>query len=269
MILDINKFYIVFATAIALSLGGCASALKKQCQTTNWFDHGMDIAKRGARPDQDTLTQSCKKEEYHVAFGDLDRGFKKGMDEYCQPQYSRIVGQRGDFLNLDLCDAHLHADLTAKHKIGVTDYCKTENGYSAGSQGKPYNGICAGPAEAAFLPEFKRGRKNYLQTILAQKRDEISAQQAELNQSLRQQEQMRNQLSQLSTQMSITEAVMAKSGVNVETQNNQRARMQDERDDLRNSLSSLEWEASKTKKSIQSLREEARAIEQSITELGI
>jgi hypothetical protein len=64
-------------------------------------------------------------------------------------------------------------NLRLQHHNGVLQYCDKSNGFSAGSKGAPYNKICPIELEKTFLPEFNRGRKRYLQTVISQNNTQI------------------------------------------------------------------------------------------------
>ena len=157
---------------LTLGLPSCVSALKKKCNETNWFEYGSQISKRGQRIDDDTFVKQCERENAEIHQGDLDKGFKKGMEEYCVPDYAFLVGKRGDFLSLDFCDTQVHTMMKKRHAEGVVEFCKKENGYPFGASGTKYNQVCPPALEGAFLPEYKRGRKDYLLLVIAQKTKE-------------------------------------------------------------------------------------------------
>lgn len=148
-------------------LFGCASALKKQCESTNWFDHGFQFAMTGKRLNADPFIEQCKKEDVDVREAELDLGFKAGMQNYCKPEVVYITGKNGESLNIDFCDPSQAKILQKKHADGIEQYCQKDNGYSVGSSGKIYTQVCPKDLEANFLKEYRRGRKVYLgQTIL-------------------------------------------------------------------------------------------------------
>lgn len=154
---------------------GCASYFKrKDCESTNWFDYGQKVALEGRRLSGDQFVSECYQADADVAESDLDRGFKSGMEKYCQPDTVYITGRNGNFFSTEMCTGQGLNTLQAKHRAGVLEYCQRANGYSAGSKGKPYNKICPASLEAAFLPEFNRGRKKYIMAILSDNNLEIS-----------------------------------------------------------------------------------------------
>ena len=164
---------IVLATSLVL-FSACASAIKKKCESTNWFEHGESVAKRGARPSTDSFVLECEKEEANVDSAAISRGFQKGMTEYCTPDYAFRLGKQGEFLSADFCGGGMEIQMKPKHHLGLLEYCQVSNGETAGATGKKYNQICPKELEAAFVPQFNLGRKKYLNGLIARKVGEVS-----------------------------------------------------------------------------------------------
>jgi hypothetical protein len=148
---------------------GCASYFtRKNCENTNWFEYGKSIAMQGRRLSGDQFLSDCKKVEAAIGEVELDRGFKQGMAQYCQPQTVFDLGKAGEFFSSEMCDGENPRALSERHRAGVLEYCRKANGYSAGAKGKPYNRICPKELEGAFMPEFNRGRKKYLSVMVSE-----------------------------------------------------------------------------------------------------
>lgn len=156
-----------------IAIAGCTSALKKQCQETNWFQHGYNLAMQGKLISADTFIPSCEREEVSVDSGQLDRGFKAGMDVYCKPETVFETGKDGQKLNLEFCDPGKEKLLRAKHAEGIAVFCRSSNGYTVGAGGRVYNQICPKDLEPGFLKEYGRGRKVYLNNTILSKEQEI------------------------------------------------------------------------------------------------
>lgn len=177
-----NFFGSLCLILISMSLTSCASYfLKKKCEATNWFEYGENIAMKGQRVDQDQFVDQCRKAEADLDESKLDKGFKKGMNKYCLPEQVYIIGKSGEFFNERMCDGSPIQVLKQKHTEGVREYCQPANGVSAGAAGKKYNKICPAQLEKAFLPEFNKGRKQYLMAQIQNKKDEIAALDNEVN----------------------------------------------------------------------------------------
>lgn len=160
---------------IAINLVACASYFKrKDCEATNWFEYGQNIALEGRRITGDQFISECYNAEADVGESALDRGFKSGLEKYCQPETVFQIGKNGVFFSPEMCIGQGLTTLHARHKAGVLEYCQKSNAYSAGARGKAYNKICPIDLEPAFLPEFNRGRKRFLQANLAENQKLIS-----------------------------------------------------------------------------------------------
>ena len=157
-----------------LMVFGC-STFKKQCEATNWYQHGYDLAMRGQRPAQDEFLSRCRKSEAEISESQLDLGFKAGMQQYCLPDVAFQTGKKGQFLNMDLCDAGQERILKARHADGVKDFCQPSSALSFGASGAKYNNICPASLESAFLSEYRKGRKKYLQLRIDQTNTSIAA----------------------------------------------------------------------------------------------
>lgn len=167
----------------AFELVSCASYFKrKDCESTNWFQYGENVALEGRRLSGDQFITECFQADADVAEADLDRGFKSGLEKYCQPETIFQVGKNGNFFSTEMCVGENLTLLRSRHSAGVLEYCQRSNGYSAGAKGKAYNKICPASLEAGFLPEFNRGRRRYLQTLISDNDKQISGLEREINQ---------------------------------------------------------------------------------------
>lgn len=166
------KLSVLISTSILMS--SCTSALKKQCESTNWFEHGYAVAMSGKPLNSDDLSRNCKKEDYPISESQLDLGFKAGMANYCKPEIVFETGKKGEKLNLEFCNPSEERKLTAKHQEGVAVFCDPSNGYPVGTSGRLYNNICPKNLEKPFLKEFTRGRKVYLAQSILEKEAQVN-----------------------------------------------------------------------------------------------
>lgn len=165
----------ILTFSIVVLLSGCASYMTRQtCESTNWFEYGKSVALDGRRLSGDQFLLHCQQAEADVAESDLDRGFKAGMAQYCQPEIVFQTGKAGKFFSEEMCTGMGLNNLRVQHRNGVLQYCDRSNGYSAGTKGNPYNKICPLELEKAFVPEFNRGRKRYLSARIAQNNTQIN-----------------------------------------------------------------------------------------------
>ena len=189
-----NKIYLVILTLVLFS---CSSYFKrKDCESTNWFEYGEKVALEGRRLSGDQFLGECFSADANVDESAADRGFKSGLEKYCQPETIFQVGKNGNFFSQEMCVGENVNLLKTRHLAGVVEYCQKSNGYAAGAGGKAYNNICPNSLEAAFLPEFKRGRKRYLNTLISDNEKQISTLERELSQS---QMDLRNRRAEMQT----------------------------------------------------------------------
>lgn len=164
----------ILMAVAALNLVACASYFKrKECESTNWFEHGKTVALRGEWLASDKLVSECRKVEADIQESQLDQGFKNGMQRYCTPENSYKTGKAGDSFSRDLCDGPEINGLLQNYRRGITDYCAKTNGMAAGASGKKYQNVCPKELEPAFMVEYRKGRKKYVTTMISNREDDI------------------------------------------------------------------------------------------------
>lgn len=147
-------------------LSSCASYfIRKECEKLNWYQVGFDAALRGDRISNDENVSKCRKAEAEISESQLDVGFKAGMSRYCQPDGVFQTGKNGDTFNTDFCEPGQLLMLRKRHEEGLKAYCS--DGLTAGLSGKKYKNVCGPTQEKAFLPEYRKGRKKYLQGMVS------------------------------------------------------------------------------------------------------
>jgi hypothetical protein len=95
------------------------------------------------------------------------------MQRYCTAENSYKTGKEGDLFSRDLCDGPELSMLLQNYRKGVTDYCAKTNGQNAGASGKKYQNICPKELEPAFLVEYRKGRKKYVQAMISSREDDV------------------------------------------------------------------------------------------------
>lgn len=179
-----NVWMVLALIAAGVFFISCASMIKQSCESKNWYQHGYDLAMQGKRPAGDPMVEQCKKVET-ISEGELDRGFKAGMWDYCKPEIVRNKGKDGDYFNFDFCDPGQMTMLKQTHMSGVKEYCAADNGFAAGAKGKMYNNICPKNMEKPFIKEFNKGRKAFLSARVKENKsriDDLDRQTADLSQ---------------------------------------------------------------------------------------
>ena len=154
---------LVVLAMISFQLMSCASYMKRQeCEKVNWFEYGRGLALSGKFIEQDTLIKECKEAEAKMSFSQLDLGFKAGRDQYCSPEQIFTNGKAGEVLEFNFCDGMSKQVMDMHYQRGLKEFCTPASGLDYGSKGKLYKNVCKGKAEEAFLPEYKKGRKKFL-----------------------------------------------------------------------------------------------------------
>ncbi len=130
----------------------------------------------------------------------------------------------------------------------MKDYCAKTNGYTAGSSGKKYLNICPKDLEPAFLPEYRRGRKKYVQAMIESRQydvnsleGQISVKRNNLSFAQGQMSMLQSQKSSLESQKSFTPAGDLSRNSMLDARINQ---LENEMGTLRSSIYSAENEIS-------------------------
>lgn len=150
-----------------LVLFGCASALKERCEKANWFEHSRDVALSGRYLEEDLLIKECKGIDSTSAV-QLDLGFKSGRERYCTYENYLRRGEAGDLVNFRLCDGLVLRSMQERYANGLKSFCTAEVGFSYGASGKVYQKVCLLQAEVKFLPQYYKGRLQYLEKSISQ-----------------------------------------------------------------------------------------------------
>jgi hypothetical protein len=105
-----------------LGLGGCASMSADECVTSDWHAIGYEDGARGYTADQlGNRRKACAKHGITPDFESYRAGREEGLRQYCQPS----------------------------------------RGFSLGSGGARYNGVCPGDLEADFVDAYNQGHHLY------------------------------------------------------------------------------------------------------------
>lgn len=153
---------------------GCASYfLRKQCEETNWFQHGQNVAMSGRRLDADDFIRQCQKVEAKMSFSEVDNGFKAGMGKYCTQENIFAVAKSGKKFSFDMCDGESQAKMRGKYQEGLRAFCTPQSGYRYGASGEIYQEVCPPNLESDFLTEYRKGRKVYLTAAAQEKEKEF------------------------------------------------------------------------------------------------
>ena len=256
------RLLLLVSTLFSLS---CASYFKrKDCEKTNWFEHGNKVAMQGKRPDSDTFVNECKQVEANINWADLDLGFKAGMETYCKPKTVFDTGRKGEKFNDGLCDTGKLKMLQEQHKKGVRIFCKSSNGSRFGATGKVYNNICPEDMEEAFLVEYRKGRIRYLNLEIQQNRRQIRNLDRDISEKERELQNLRNRLAYLP----VIQAVTNRPSANQALEEEERRKRQRQVDDLNYDIRSKSREIDNLRDQQNQLRDQIDSYENEITSLS-
>jgi len=160
---------------VLLAALGCASYFKrKECEKTNWYQHGHDVAMAGKRLDADDHVKQCQKVEAKIGWTEMDTGFKAGMGKYCTGDNIFAVGKAGKPFAYEMCDGESEKKMRARYLEGNKIFCTPSNAYRFGSSGGVYLDVCPNDSEEAWLVEYRKGRKIWLKAVIEEKEREVT-----------------------------------------------------------------------------------------------
>ena len=140
-----SKSVLLMLIAGVLGLSGCATMSGDECMTSDWSAIGYEDGSRGYTTQQHAkYRKACAKHGVTPDFTAYQSGRDRGLVEYCQPS----------------------------------------RGFSVGSNGGSYNGVCRVELEADFLDGYKTGRHLYtLRSSVNRASSSISSKEYEIKQN--------------------------------------------------------------------------------------
>ncbi len=114
--------------ALALAgLSGCATMSGEECVTSDWEAIGYEDGARGYTSEQlGARRKACAKHGVTPDFAAYQRGRQQGLVEYCQPGRGFSVGSGGGRYN-GVCSAHNEADFLEAYNAGQHLYALRSN----------------------------------------------------------------------------------------------------------------------------------------------
>jgi hypothetical protein len=168
---SIKYFFIAF---FLLSTSCSSYFTRKGCEKVNWFQHAHDVAMQGKRLEEDDRLKQCEKAETDINAGELDRGFKMGMQNYCTLDTAHKKGADGDSFNYDFCDSNIVPKLKTRYFDGLKKFCSPDSAYIFASNGGVYKNQCPKNMEAAFLARYRKGRQVFLKNKIASNEAQVA-----------------------------------------------------------------------------------------------
>jgi hypothetical protein len=181
----------VVLICLLISVAGCASYFKrKDCEKTNWYQHGHDVAMAGKRLDADDHVKQCQKVEAKIGWTEVDTGFKAGMGKYCTGDNVFAVGKAGKPFSYEMCDGESEKKMRQRYSEGIKIFCTPSNAYRFGTSGGVYLDVCPKETEDDWLVEYRKGRKIWLNAVILEKERQVT----QLDHEVRQLENQRQSL---------------------------------------------------------------------------
>lgn len=120
------KFYVTFAFCAAvvasLSLSGCATLNKNECQTVDWEQLGLQNGQSGQPQTYIAEHQkACAEYKLPVDTAKWEAGWQKGIRNYCTPANGLAVGRQGR-TDASMCPADQMQQFSYYNQIGGRVY---------------------------------------------------------------------------------------------------------------------------------------------------
>lgn len=144
-------------------LSGCASALKKQCETQNWYEYGKARSSSGQTLESDPYPNSCLTEEISPNQAEIQKGFEDGRKNYCKVDTFQVAGLNGDLSPADtICAAAERANYSKSYLKGLEAHCTKQGAYKRGLAAKPNHKICNPKLQMSYDQNYQLGFSQYL-----------------------------------------------------------------------------------------------------------
>ena len=125
---------VIGAALATLVLSGCASMSSDECMTADWNAVGYEDGARGYTTERfSNHRKACANHGVTPSFADYQAGREKGLEEYCQPGRGFSVGSSGGRY-YGVCSVNLEPDFLDAYNVGRHLYTLRANVNSASSQ---------------------------------------------------------------------------------------------------------------------------------------
>ncbi len=122
-----NKLSLIVATLALAVLSGCATMSGDECVTSDWRAVGYEDGVRGYTADRiGKYRKACAKHGVSPDLTDYTAGREQGLTEYCQPSRGFSVGSSGSNY-YGVCNAHYEADFLDAYNAGYHLYTLRSN----------------------------------------------------------------------------------------------------------------------------------------------
>lgn len=117
----------IWMVLVLAGLSGCASMSSDECMTSDWAAIGYEDGARGYTTDRiSSRRKACAKHGVTLDFAAYQSGREQGLVEYCQPGRGFTVGSNGARYN-GVCSVDLEADFLEAYNAGYHLYTLRSN----------------------------------------------------------------------------------------------------------------------------------------------
>ena len=117
----------ILLVLLVAGLGGCASMSSEECMTSDWAAIGYEDGARGYTTQRITdRRKACAKHGVTLDFAAYQEGREQGLVEYCQPGRGFSVGSSGSRYN-GVCSVALEPDFLEAYNAGYHLYTLRSN----------------------------------------------------------------------------------------------------------------------------------------------
>ena len=122
-----SKSNLIWLVIVLGSLSGCASMSSDECMTSDWSAIGYEDGSRGFNTDRfGQHRKACAKHGVTPDFSAYQNGRDQGLVEFCQPHRGFSVGSNGGSYN-GVCSVNLEADFLDAYNTGHHLYTLRSN----------------------------------------------------------------------------------------------------------------------------------------------
>ena len=149
--------YLLAILWLAVTLAGCASMSKKDCETADWHTIGYNDGAHGIYySNLDNYRKRCSEYQITPDANAYQTGWNQGIRSYCTGETGYRIGMSGQAYQ-NICPADLAPGYLAGWQQGVQQYCAPDNGLRQGLAGYPYRGVCPSSMADDFQNRYRLG----------------------------------------------------------------------------------------------------------------
>jgi hypothetical protein len=129
-----SKWMVILGSLAVLMLSGCATMSGDECATSDWQAIGFEDGSRGYSADRlGNHRKACAKHGVTPDFQAYQTGHDQGLNSFCQPSRGFSLGSNGGSYN-GVCAAHREGDFVDAYNSGYHLYNLRSRVNSASSQ---------------------------------------------------------------------------------------------------------------------------------------